>query len=141
MSAMKTATRHVVVALRMAGIAGQDKLNGVFEFLSRGHRWALSIYRTRHEFTAEAVRRELARGAEGFIVGIPETDDALAVLAGARVPVVVMNIAGGGLERRASGLAFVKSDSRTVGREAAAELLREGAYRSYGYIGYRTDED
>lgn len=66
MSAMKTATRHVVVALRMAGIAGQDKLNGVFEFLSRGHRWALSIYRTRHEFTAEAVRRELARGAEGL---------------------------------------------------------------------------
>ena len=141
MSAMKTATRHVVVALRMAGIAGQDKLNGVFEFLSRGHRWALSIYRTRHEFTAEAVRRELARGAEGFIVGIPETDDALAVLADARVPVVVMNIAGGGLERRASGLAFVKSDSRTVGREAAAELLREGVYRSYGYVGYRTDED
>ena len=32
--------KHVVVALRMAGIAGQDKLNGVFEFLSRGHRWA-----------------------------------------------------------------------------------------------------
>ena len=58
---MKTATRHVVVALRMAGIAGQDKLNGVFEFLSRGHRWALSIYRTRHEFTAEAVRRDSVR--------------------------------------------------------------------------------
>lgn len=55
--------KHVVVALRMAGIAGQNKLNGVFEFLSRGHRWALSIYRTRHEFTAETVRKEVARGA------------------------------------------------------------------------------
>ena len=43
--------RRVVVALRMAGIAGQDKLNGVFEHLSAGHRWQLVIYRTRHEFS------------------------------------------------------------------------------------------
>ena len=27
------APRRVVVALRMAGIAGQDKLNGIFNFL------------------------------------------------------------------------------------------------------------
>ena len=32
------APRRVVVALRMAGIAGQDKLNGIFNFLSEGRR-------------------------------------------------------------------------------------------------------
>ena len=47
------APRRVVVALRMAGIAGQDKLNGIFNFLSEGRRWQLIIYRTKHEFTAE----------------------------------------------------------------------------------------
>ena len=47
-----TPPRRVVVALRMAGIAGQDKLNGVFEHLSAGHRWQLIIYRTKQEFTA-----------------------------------------------------------------------------------------
>ena len=46
------APRRVVVALRMAGIAGQDKLNGIFDHLSSGHRWQLIIYRTRQEFTA-----------------------------------------------------------------------------------------
>ena len=52
-----------------------------------------------------------------------------------------MNVAGGGIERRAKNIAFVKSDSSAVGREAANALLRQGIYKSYGYAGYRTDED
>ena len=139
--AVRTVPRRVVVALRMAGIAGQDKLNGIFEHLSAGHRWQLIIYRTRHEFTDEVVRHELARKADGFIVGIPDTDDALSVLAVSGVPTVVMNIAGGGIERRKNAIAFVKSDSVAVGREAAHTLLRQGVYKSYAYAGYRTDDE
>ena len=60
-----SAPRRVVVALRMAGIAGQDKLNGIFNFLSAGRRWQLIIYRTKHEFTAEVVKHELSRGTDG----------------------------------------------------------------------------
>jgi len=56
--------RRVVVALRMAGIAGQDKLNGIFDYLSAGRRWQLIIYRTKHEFSAEVVEHEIARGAD-----------------------------------------------------------------------------
>ncbi len=139
--AVRTVPRRVVVALRMAGIAGQDKLNGIFEHLSAGHRWQLIIYRTRHEFTDEVVRHELARKADGFIVGIPDTDDALSVLAASSVPTVVMNIAGGGIEKRKDGIAFVKSDSVAVGHEAAHTLLRQGVYKSYAYAGYRTDDE
>lgn len=136
---MKSTARKVVVALRMAGIAGQDKLNGIFECLSRGNRWLLSIYRTRHEFTAETVRHELERGADGFIVGIPETDDAIAEIAKSGKPVIVMNVPARALAGR-DLVEVVQSDSRSVGREAAAELLRQGVYRSYGYVGYRTDD-
>lgn len=134
------AARRVVVALRMAGIAGQDKLGGIFDYLNAHRRWQLMIYRTKQEFTAETVRNELGRGADGFIVGIPGTDDALGVLAAAEVPVVVLNVAGGGIERRERNIAFVRSDGTAVGREAAAALLAQGIYRSYGYAGYRTDE-
>ena len=133
--------RRVVVALRMAGIAGQDKLNGVFDYLSTGRRWQLIIYRTKHEFTADVVNNELARGADGFIVGIPGTDDALSLLAKSKVPTVVMNVSGGGIEIRTDRVAFVKSDSAAVGREAANALLKQGIYKSYGYAGYRTDDD
>ena len=135
------APRRVVVALRMAGIAGQDKLNGIFEYLSAGRRWQLIIYRTKHEFTADVVRNELERGVDGFIVGIPETDDALAALASGSIPTVVMNVSGGGIEKRRENIAFVKSNAVAVGREAANALLRQGVYKAYGYAGYRTDDD
>ena len=133
--------RRVVVALRMAGIAGQDKLGGIFAHLGAERRWQLIIYRTRHEFTADVVRAELARGVDGFIVGIPGTDDAMGVLAGTDVPTVVMNVAGGGIERRRRAIVFVRSDGEAVGRAAALALLRQGVYRAYGYAGYRTDDD
>ncbi len=133
--------RRVVVALRMAGIAGQDKLNGIFDHLSTGRRWQLIIYRTKQEFTSDVVERELAGGTDGFIVGIPETDDALAILAKSNIPTVIMNISGGGIESRRKNIAFVKSDASAVGREAANALLKQGIYKSYGYAGYRTDAD
>ena len=135
------APRRVVVALRMAGIAGQDKLNGIFNFLSEGRRWQLIIYRTKHEFTADVVEHELSRGTDGFIVGIPGADDALSLLAKSKVPTVVMNVSGGGIENRTDAIAFVKNDSAAVGREAANALLKQGIYKSYGYAGYRTDDD
>ena len=135
------APRRVVVALRMAGIAGQDKMNGIFDHLSAGRRWQLIIYRTKHEFTADVVDHELARGTDGFIVGIPGADDALSRLAETDVPTVVMNVSGGGLEKRSRMIAFVRSDAVAVGREAANALLRQGIYKSYGYAGYRTDDD
>lgn len=138
---MAKGSKHVVVALRMAGIAGQDKLSGIFEYLSEGHRWNLAIYRTRHEFTAQTVRDELVRGANGFIVGIPETEDALAAIAQTDKPVILMNVAPGPLARRKSGCVLVKSDAEAVGREAARALLAQGVYKSYAFAGYRTDDD
>lgn len=134
-------THRVTVALRMAGIAGQDKLNGIFNYLSEGHRWQLSIFRSHHEFTAEAVHSEIRRGSEGFIVGIPGTDDALAVLARTDIPTIVMNVTGGSIEKRKRRIVFVKSDSSAVGKTAARELLKQGVYKCFGYAGYRADEE
>lgn len=134
-------SRRVVVALRMAGIAGQDKLNGIFEHLSAGRRWQLVIFRTRDEFTADTVRQELDRGADGFIAGIPGSDDAMRVLSASDAPVVAMNIPDGGMGRRDGRVAIVMSDNGAVGREAATALLGQGIYRSFGYAGYRTDAE
>ncbi len=132
--------KHVVVALRMAGIAGQDKLNGIFEYLSQGPRWDLAIYRTLHEFTAETVRKEIARGATGFIVGLPGAEGAFGAIASAGLPTVLMNVTSGAFAARPDILT-VKSDAEEVGRTAANTLLRQGVYKSYGYVGYPTDDD
>ena len=138
---MKSSTRHIVVALRMAGIAGQDKLNGIFEYLSEGHRWSMSIYRSRHEFTAKAVRDEIAKGADGFILGIPGTEDAIAEVAKTDLPAVVLNVPPGALARRRTGYVLIKSDSDAVGKNAAHALLSQGVYKSYGFAGHHTDEE
>jgi len=132
--------RRVVVALRMAGVAGQDKLHGIFEYLNTRERWQLVIYRTRQEFTADTVREELGRRTDGFIVGIPDSDEALAVLAHSDVPTVAIDISGGGIENRKDNIAFVKNDPAAIGWTAAQALLSHGIYKSYGYAGYRTDD-
>lgn len=133
-------TKHVVVALRLAGIAGQDKLNGIFEYLSEGPRWNLAIYRTLHEFSAETVRKEIARGATGFIVGLPGAEDAFRALADTSLPTVLMNVESAAFAAR-SDILTVKSDAEAVGRTAANTLLQQGVYKSYGYVGYPTDDD
>lgn len=138
--AWNTAPRRVVVALRMAGVAGQDKLNGIFEHLSAGRRWQLAIYRTQQEFTADVVRKELQRGADGFIVGIPDTDDALAVLAQSTMPTVAVDVVGGGIAERTENIVIVCNDPALIGQTAASTLLNQGIYKSYGYAGYRTDD-
>lgn len=132
---------RITVALRMAGIAGQDKLNGIFEHLSNGHRWQLSIFRTAQEFTGETVLREIDRGSDGFIVGIPDAEDALEILSKSSIPTVIMNASGGNIEKRNSNIAFVKSDSAAIGQAAARELLRQGVYKCFGYAGYRVNKD
>ena len=125
----------------MAGIAGQDKLNGIFSYLNEGHRWSLAIYRTQHEFTASTVRAEIARGVDGFLVGLPGTDDAMAEIAKTDIPAILLNVQSEPLQQRGSNVAMVKSDAIEVGRMAADALLSQGVYKCYGYVGYRTDSD
>jgi LacI family transcriptional regulator len=135
----RTDIKRVVVALRMAGIAGQDKLNGIFQYLSEGHRWTLAIYRTLHEFTPAAVRDEVARGADGFILGIPGADEAMREVTASGLPAVAMNVDPSPLAH--GDWTLVKSDAVAVGRAAAHTLLQQGVYKSYGFMGYRTDDD
>ena len=132
--------KHVVVALRMAGIAGQDKLNGIFEYLSQGPRWNLAIYRTRHEFSAATVRKEIARGATGFLVGLPDAEDAFREIAASGLPTILLNVSSSAFDGRPN-VVTVRSNAEAVGRTAAHTLLKQGVYKSYGYVGYPTDDD
>lgn len=131
---------QVVVALLMQGAAGREKLDGVIAEARRLGGWRLSIYRSEAEFSAETVEMELASGADGFIVGLPEARGALSALAGSDVPVVLVDIADAALERRGCGVAFIGNDPAEIGRAAAAEMLATGPRASYGYVGWRRDE-
>ena len=49
-------SRKVLIALRMSGVAGQDKFSGIFRHLGDRHDWDVELVRTAEEFTPERVR-------------------------------------------------------------------------------------
>ena len=52
----KTERKRVVIALRMAGVAGQEKLAGIFRRLGGDHNWDITLLRTTQECTADRIR-------------------------------------------------------------------------------------
>lgn len=135
---MGNTRKKIFIALRMAGIAGQSKLAGVFDYLQKeyGDRspWDVRLVRTRSELTEAVVRQALADGTDGFIVSIPDTEDVVLPLAATKVPTIVMDIHSAALEKRVENIAFIRNSADAIGREAAYFLVGQGMARSYAFL-------
>ncbi|MBR2939691.1 MAG: substrate-binding domain-containing protein, partial [Kiritimatiellae bacterium] len=135
---MPTKKKKVFIALKMAGIAGQDKLAGVFRYLNEryGERspWDMRIVRTRAELTADVLRAAISDGTDGFIVSIPDTEDAVGPLAETSIPTIVIDIHAGALEERNENIAFIRNSAEDIGRKAAHFLLGQGVAHSYAFL-------
>ena len=126
--------KKVFIALRMAGIAGQEKLSGIFRFLGENHDWDMTLVRTAAEFTPERMSNALRESYDGFIVSIPDTEASAALLASSAVPTIVMDIHSPQLERRSANIVFIRNSSEEIGRAAANHLLSIGTCRSYAFV-------
>ena len=135
---MSAKKRKVFIALKMAGIAGQDKLAGVFRYLNERYGehspWDVRIVRTRVELTADVLRAAISDGTDGFIVSIPDTEDAFRPLAETSIPTIVMDIHDGALENRNENIAFIRNSAEDIGRKAAHFLLGQGVAHSYAFL-------
>ena len=73
--------KKVFIALKMSGIAGQEKLAGIFRYLKENYAehipWEIQLVRTQGELTQNTVKQAIADGTDGFIVSIPDTEDAV----------------------------------------------------------------
>ena len=129
---------RLVVALRLAGVAGQEKLAGIFRYLSEAYGddapYDVRIYRTKAEFSPEALRAEMDAGAAGFIVSIPGTEATAELLADVDRPTVVMDIPPDPLGKRAKNLVFIRNSAEDIGREAAQYLIGQGVARAYAFL-------
>ncbi len=126
--------KKVLIALRMAGIAGQDKLSGIFRRLGRDHDWDIHLIRTAEAFTPACVQAALSAGFDGFILSIPDTESAAALLAKSAIPTIVMDLHDPALAARASNIVFIRNSSEEIGRAAANHLLNIGRCRSYAFV-------
>lgn len=126
----------------MAGIAGQEKLSGIFRFLHDARPtdaphaladWDITLVRTAAEFTPSRVREALAENYDGFIVSIPDTEETAAILAATEIPTIVMDIHDPALSSRTANIAFIRNSPKEIGRAAADFLLSTGRCRSYAF--------
>ena len=133
----------LVVALRMAGIAGQDKLAGIFRYLTEKYGdsppYDIQLMRTKAEFSPKALREAIEGGADAFIVSIPETEDTARLLADVDAPTVVMDIPAAPLGDRTRNLVFIRNSGEEIGRAAAQYLIGLGVAHDYAFL-HATDE-
>lgn len=131
-------TKNVFIALKMAGVAGQSKLVGVFRYLKETYGenspWEIRLVRTRVELASDVVKQAIANGTDGFIVSIPDTEDAVFPLTEISAPTIAMDIRSPELEARRSNIVFIRNSSEAIGREAALFLLGQGVARSYAFL-------
>ena len=122
----------------MAGVAGQDKLAGFFRFLKEKYGehapFDVRLVRTKAEFTPELVREAIDSGTAGFVVSIPDTEDAAGLLADVTAPTIVMDVSDKPFERRSKNLVFIRNDGVEIGRKAANYLIGQGVARSYAFL-------
>ncbi len=126
--------KRVFIALKMAGIAGQDKLQGIFRYLGPSPDWEITLVRTAAEFTPERVKAALAERYDGFIVSIPDTESTAALLAESHAPTIVIDIHDPKLSARQDNIAFIRNSADEIGRAAASHLMSIGRCRSYAFI-------
>lgn len=130
--------KKVLVALRMAGAAGQGKLAGVFRYLRERHgdtqHWDMRLVRTHYDFTKEAVEKAIADGCDGFIVSIPDTNGAVQPIAATSIPAIVMDMRDDALEARKSNIVFIRNSAEKIARAAADFLVGQGMARTYAFL-------
>lgn len=126
--------RKVFIALRMAGIAGQEKLSGIFRYLGDSPAWDVTLVRTAAELTAARVCAALRDGCDGFVFSLPNAARASAPLAESDVPLVVLDVHDAALVARTRNVVFIRNSGRAIGEAAANHLLSLGICRSYACV-------
>lgn len=126
--------KKVFIALRMAGIAGQDKLGGIFRYLGETHDWECTLVRTARELTDTRIAEALRERFDGFILSIPDTERSVAPLARANVPTIVMDVHNPSLSARKSNLVTIRNSAAAIGENAANFLMSSGRCRSYAFV-------
>lgn len=130
--------KNVFIALRMAGIAGQSKLAGIFRYLSERYGetppWNIELMRTRFDVTSESVNNAITRGVDGFIASIPGIEDSLEGLTKNEIPTVLADMKPCALKSRNKNIALIHNSAADIGREGALYFLQQGIARSYAFL-------
>lgn len=129
----KCARKSVVVVTSLGMLTGQQQLAGILDANLSKTRWLLSVI-DREDFTASRLRQALEKGADGFIVHLPGTPEAMKLLLETDVPAVLVNIGGYRTPKGRRRLSYVWTDNEEIGRIGAEHFMRKNGYRAFAFV-------
>lgn len=122
-----------MAAFELSAEAGRRKISGLYRFLSEGHDWNLILLRSAEQLTAERIEQTARQGIDGFLVGMPESDEMHKRHKMLGIPTVFIDYPDKALERSFQRCAFVFDDDRALGSVAVHHFRTQGKFKSYGY--------
>ena len=128
------ATKKVIVAFTIDGIAGRNCLSGVFDFVNAGHDWSIQFVQNPNELTRQFVRKAMHDGIDGVITGFRERTDGLMELENASLPVVFTDYPKNETPQPGRNNYLIRNDDIAIGREGAKHLRSRGTFQSYDFI-------
>jgi len=133
-------SKRVVIALRLSTQTGRRTLQGIFRYITTKRlHWDIRLKRDSDEFGLANVNRFPRWHIDGIIFGMnapdERLDDSIRAIARQKAPLVAVDIRDQpALESRSDRIAFVNTDTDSVGKAAAEFLVGHGTYRAYGYV-------
>lgn len=123
----------VLIALKMAGTAGREKLSGIFRRLGDDHDWETLLVRTEKDFTFSRFQSYVDSGLRGCIISMPLEDGLLRKILSFPLPMVLVDIDTPG-NAKTGNIAFVGNSGVAIGNAAARELLSLQRCKSFAYV-------
>ena len=124
---------RVTVALTTQTFAGQQKLAGIFRFLSGKYLWDITLLRSVDELSIDYLSRT-SKETDGYLVSLHETKTVRKSLVATGKPIVFIDdidLESLSINPKAS---ILKVDQRTIGQTAARHLLNAGRFASFAFV-------
>ena len=128
------ASKRVVIMTNRMTIDCHDRLRGIERYLEALPDWERRFIVKAGDMTAEAVRQEVRRGTDGFIVDISVSKDVLDALASVRVPVVTIDVRGHPICTGRRNVRAVCCDDEGVARAAVMHFLDQERFHAFAFV-------
>ena len=127
--------KRVLLAISTVGADGRGRMAGIHRWLGEGHAWDEIVLRTRADFTAGVVQREIDDGLDGAIVSIPYGHDAEDLLSRSGIPLAVMTTTlAKAIPHARPKTVHSLIDNAAIGREAGRFFRSLGRFAATAYV-------
>ena len=127
--------KRVIASISILHASGRDILSGVFRRLEESAGWSLRLMQPEENpLTVEKLRDAERDGTVGVLVADYGPPELMAALAKTPLPVMSIGVRDSVLLARRLPFVLVRNDNPGIGAAGAAHFLKQGTFKSYGFV-------